>query len=115
MDRSRTVHHTLSPEPLSACASPLGSPSQSQALAPSSSQNNKKSPSKADGMKATGYGTLTMWPTRYEMLKRARGHAMGSLQCLNTVRDQPRTRQLLPCPALPGPPHLIYCVLTQPE
>jgi hypothetical protein len=42
MDRSSTVHHTLFLEPLSACASPLGSSSQSQALAPSSSQNKKK-------------------------------------------------------------------------
>lgn len=73
MDRSSTVHHTLSLEPLSACASPLGSSSQSQALAPSSSQNKKRESPRTDGMKATGYGTLTMWPTRYEMLKTGQG------------------------------------------
>lgn len=42
MDRSSTVHHTLSKEPLSACASPLGSSSQSQALAPPPPKIKKK-------------------------------------------------------------------------
>lgn len=58
-------------------------------------------------MKATGYGTLTMWPTRYEMLKTGQGHAVGYLQCLNTVRDRPPTAS---CPALPTS---IYSVLTR--
>lgn len=60
-------------------------------------------------MKATGYGTLTMWPTRYEMLKTGQG-ARSGLFTVSEHSTRSAIHSFLPCPALPTS---IYSVLTR--
>lgn len=58
-------------------------------------------------MKATGYGTLTLWPTRYEMLKTGQGVCSG-LFTVSEHSTRSITHSFLPCL-----PTSIYSVLTR--